>query len=242
MTGSNTRTIVGIAGIILLAAVIGVASLFYVRQKKDAAVTSYESCTTQGYPTTGSNPKKCTGPGGKIYYESPKNEATDEKTSGRNSNQQPTTTPPPVQNTERETIALSVYFAKNPESLNDFAYTKAVSRTSNRADMGTYTIEQLIAGPTREEATLGLFSPLKDKLQGTSNCSGKDFTLSVANTIARLKFCRTVASAGIGDDARITSTTTNTLRQFSSVNSVILLTSQGDCFGDMSGQNKCLEE
>ena len=107
--------------------------------------------------------------------------------------------------------------------------------------MGTFTIEQLIAGPTSTEASNGLFSPIKGKLQGDSNCSGKDFSLSVADRTARLKFCKTVASAGIGDDARITSTVTDTLKQFSSVDSVVILTRDGNCFGDQSGQNRCLQ-
>lgn len=56
-----------------------------------------------------------------------------------------------------------------------------------------------------------------------------------------LKFCRSVVSAGIGDDARIKSSLTATLKQFSSIRSVILLDRNGNCLGDMSGENRCLK-
>ena len=134
-----------------------------------------------------------------------------------------------------------MYFSRVPESLYDFTYTKAVARSSDREDMGAYTIEQLIAGPTNSERSQGLFSPLKNKLQGVSNCSDRDFTLAVRDDTARLTFCRTVVSSGIGDDARITATITDTLEQFSSVDTVIILTNINDCFGDQSGQNRCLD-
>ena len=154
---------------------------------------------------------------------------------------QPPATSPPVQNDQRQSISLAVYFSKEPESLDDFTYTQAVTRSSSRADMGAFAVEQLIAGPTNTEASHGLFSSLKGKLQGDSSCSGKDFSLSVSSRTARLKFCKTVASAGTGDDARITSAVTDTLQQFSTVDSVIILTRDGNCFGDMSGQNRCLQ-
>jgi hypothetical protein len=56
-----------------------------------------------------------------------------------------------------------------------------------------------------------------------------------------VKFCRASASPGIGADARITSDITATLKQFSDVKKVVILNYNGDCFGDMSGQNLCLK-
>ena len=85
-----------------------------------------------------------------------------------------------------------------------------------------------------------LFTPIK--LTGTSNCSGKDFSLSIDQTTkkATLKFCKLVTSAGIGDDARIKNTITKTLTQFSTVTTVVILDRGGNCMGDESGMNACM--
>lgn len=231
------RAVYGLVGIFVVLTVIGLYVFF--RNRQDAtSVTSFQQCVDRGYPVAGANPRKCTTPYGVVYLE-PLTKQDDKQTTD-SSNQQPVANPP-IQNNDRQALALAVYFSKDPESLNDFTYTQAATRSSSRVDMGTYTIEQLIAGPTSAEASQGLFSPLKGKLQGGSNCSGRDFALSVTSRVARLKFCRIIASGGIGDDARITATVTDTLKQFSSVSSVIILTRDGNCFGDQSGQNHCLQ-
>lgn len=226
-----------LVGVVIVLTAIGLI-IFFGTRGQQPSVASFQECVDKGYPVTGINPRKCTAPNGVVYSE-PQTENNNGTTSNGNT-QQPATNPP-VQNNDRQTLTLAVYFSKDPESLNDFTYTQAVTRSSNRADMGTYTIEQLIAGPTSAETSMGLFSPLKGKLQGDSNCSGKDFSLTVSDRTARLKFCRAVASAGIGDDARITSTVSRTLRQFSSVDTVVILTRDGNCFDDQSGENHCLQ-
>lgn len=145
-------------------------------------------------------------------------------------------------NSKKELINVAVYFAKKDNSTSDGSDSTAVMRGSDRVDIGTYSIEQLIAGPTPSEADRGLFSPLKGVLSDTSNCDGKDFSLSVANSVGTIKFCRTITSGGVGDDARIKASVERTLKQFSTVESVRILTAGGDCFGDGSGQNRCLDE
>lgn len=95
----------------------------------------------------------------------------------------------------------------------------------------------MIAGPTRQEQQRGFTAPIA--LRGASTCGG-DFTLSIASSVARLQFCRQVISAGIGDDARIVSSLNVTLRQFPTIQSVVLLDQRGNCLGDMSGENRCL--
>ena len=152
----------------------------------------------------------------------------------------PAATPAPAPAPTPTTLNVQVYFSENPASYNDFTVVSAVDRSSNRTDIGTFTIEQLVAGPTTSEQTGGLFTPIM--LTGTSNCSGKDFSLSIDQTAkkATLKFCRSVTSAGVGDDARIQNTIDKTLTQFSTVTSVVILDKGGNCFGDESGLNSCL--
>ena len=77
------------------------------------------------------------------------------------------------------------------------------------------------------------------KLTGNSNC-GSDFSLSINQKVARLRFCKTFTSGGVGDVARTKSSINATLRQFSTVKSVVILDKNGNCWGDESGENLCL--
>jgi hypothetical protein len=134
--------------------------------------------------------------------------------------------------------AVKVFFSVDPESTNDFTYAEYRVKNTKRSDVGTFAIEQTIAGPTTAQASDGLFNPIK--LSGDSNCSGKDFTLSIDDAKkATLKFCKTVESAGVGDDARMKNVITYDLKQFPTVEKVVILTKDGNCLGDLSGQNLC---
>lgn len=134
---------------------------------------------------------------------------------------------------------VKVFFPKSPESEQDFTYVESVVRTTSGQGLAPFAIEQLIAGPTSQEKNRGLVAPIN--LQGSSNC-GKDFTLSINNGVARLQFCKTVASEGVGDDVRTNSSINATLGQFSTINSVIILDKNSNCLGDQSGENFCLKK
>jgi hypothetical protein len=105
----------------------------------------------------------------------------------------------------------------------------------------TVVIEQLIAGPTQKEQTDGLFTPIE--LVGDSNCEQKDFTVSASDTESSLtiQFCKNINSAGVGSDARIQNAVEETLMFNLGFEKVIILNRNGDCFGDQSGLNLCLE-
>ena len=134
---------------------------------------------------------------------------------------------------------VKVFFPKTPQSNNNFSYVEPVIRTNRSQITARFAVEQLIAGPTRAERQKG-FTPAIE-LRGTSNCTS-DFKLSISQGVARLQFCRTIASAGVGSDARTKSALTATLKQFSTIKSVIILDKNGNCFGDMSGENRCLSK
>ncbi len=134
---------------------------------------------------------------------------------------------------------LQVFFPKTPQSNQDFTYVEAVTRRTNRKDIANFAIEQLIAGPTKQERQKGLIAPIS--FRGKSTCGGKNFTISTSKGTARLKLCRTVPTAGIGDDARIKTAVEKTLKQFSGVKSVVILDEKGNCFKDASGLNQCLK-
>ena len=148
---------------------------------------------------------------------------------------------------------VKVFFSKSPESLNNGSAVYAVNRMSPTIAVGTYAIQLLIAGPTLSERQAGYFTELNTMLSGPSNCSaplpvgGPDFTLTLnkKGTVtetgtATVKFCRSLYSAGIGADARVTAEINATLKQFSNIKKVVILTKDGHCFGDGSGLDLCL--
>jgi hypothetical protein len=149
--------------------------------------------------------------------------------------------------------AVKVYFSKSPDSLNNNSAVYPVNRTSPTIAVGTFAIQLLIAGPTLSERQAGYFTELNTMLSGASNCSaplpvgGPDFTLTLnkKGTVtetgtATVKFCRSLYSAGIGADARVTAEINATLKQFSNIKKVVILTKDGHCFGDGSGLDLCL--
>jgi len=141
-----------------------------------------------------------------------------------------------------------VYFSKKPDSLNDPTKVFPVDRYSPTLGVATYTIEQLIAGPTAAEATAGYYSEIHGLLSGSSNCGGPDFTITLnhkgstpATGYATLKFCRTVNLPGDLAGAYISAEINASLKQFSNIQHVVILNAQGGCFDDLSGQNLCLK-
>ncbi|MEP0871717.1 GerMN domain-containing protein [Trichocoleus desertorum AS-A10] len=134
------------------------------------------------------------------------------------------------------TKPVKVFFPTS-RSQQDFSYVAPVVRRTQTQGVAQFAIEQLIAGPTSQERQQGFRAPIN--FQGSSNC-GRDFKLAVSTGVAKLQFCKQVVSGGIGDDARIKSSISATLKQFSSISSVVLLDRNGNCLNDQSGENRCL--
>jgi spore germination protein GerM len=134
---------------------------------------------------------------------------------------------------------IEVFFSRHPESDGDFAAVFPLARTAPDAGVATAALRALIAGPTPAETASGYFSEIGQMLHGPSNCRGEDFSLRLQDGLATVRFCREVASAGIGQDARAQSTIVATLRQFPTIQRVRLLDQDGDCLFDLSGENPC---
>lgn len=134
---------------------------------------------------------------------------------------------------------VKVFFPKNPKSMEDYTYVEPVVRTTGKTSLAGFAIEQLIAGPTTQEKTSGLFNPIK--LEGKSNC-GSDFSLDLSKGVAKLQFCKKVIGGGTLDDARTKMAIDATLKQFSNITSVIVLDTKGNCLNDQSGENVCLKK
>lgn len=143
--------------------------------------------------------------------------------------------------------AVKVYFAQHPASDNDPAKVFPVARTSPTLGVATYAIGQLLAGPSAAERNAGYYTPWEGALTGASNCGGPDFSIALdhrgsvaASGVATLRFCRTTQIAGELAGARMTATAQVTLLQFPNIQHVVILNAAGDCFDDLSGQNRCL--
>jgi hypothetical protein len=159
-----------------------------------------------------------------------------------------------ISTTTTASYPVKVFFSKSPQSLNtNFTTVYPVDRFSPTLAVGNFAIQLLIAGPTPSEQQAGYFTELNAMLSGPSKCAalvvgGPDFTLTL-NTkgtmtetgTATLKFCRSLSSSGVGTDARLQAEINATLKQFATIKKVLILTENGDCFGDMSGLNLCLK-
>ncbi|MEC4807259.1 MAG: GerMN domain-containing protein [Jaaginema sp. PMC 1080.18] len=130
---------------------------------------------------------------------------------------------------------LKVYFPKLDP--NEFGAVEPVWRKTASTGVARFAIEQLLAGPTPDEQHQGLRDSFE--LSGSSNC-GEDFQIGIENGVARLQFCRQLTYGGVGDVAGMTYAIENTLKQFDSVNQVMILDRSGNCWADESGANNCL--
>jgi hypothetical protein len=138
--------------------------------------------------------------------------------------------------------SIWVFFSRRPESYADFTALAPVPRMVSEQEVENAALESLIKGPTPEEQAAGYFSEVRGMLAGPSNCGGADFSIAVSNGTGTVRFCRVVSSAGVGQDARVHSQIEATLRQFSTVQRVRLLTADGHCLFDESGLDQCMQE
>lgn len=139
-----------------------------------------------------------------------------------------------------DSVPIRVYFSRHPASDGSFTAVSPVKRTAADRGVAAAALAELIDGPTTEERAAGYFSELGRSLSGPSTCDGRDFRLSIGDGVATVRFCRSMTSAGIGQDARARAQIEATLTQFSTIRSVRLLGQDGHCLFDASGQDRCL--
>lgn len=118
-----------------------------------------------------------------------------------------------------------------------------VLRSSGRADIATFTIEEIINGPTDLElrAHPGIqktFGTTEDEMylagfEGDSNCDGKDFEITdLDGEIATIKFCKDVVTLSDFASGIIFEQFRRTLTQFPTIERVRVLRADGSCFND----------
>jgi hypothetical protein len=144
---------------------------------------------------------------------------------------------------EIEETALNIYFIERPQSLDDFTHVVAVERATTREDVAAFSMEQLIEGPTQQEEERGLATELEFQEDSRSQCGGPDFTIAIENETAVVRLCRYTETFGTtGGDARVATQIEETMLQFATVDNVVILDPDENCFGDRSGMNLCYDE
>lgn len=157
-------------------------------------------------------------------------------TSQPSSEQQPTNEPAK----QPTTYPVSVYFSKHPESDNDPSKTFTVQRASPDLSVAKFSITELLKGPTPDEQSKGYFTYVRLR-DDTSNCGGADFIVSIENGVATLQFCKTFDHIGSVSDGQAESNIKDTLKQFPTVQKIVILNKSGKCEFDLSGLNLCLQ-
>jgi hypothetical protein len=126
---------------------------------------------------------------------------------------------------------------ENPQDV--VAVQRHVSVTEGR--VADAALNALAAHVSEEEEARGLFSQVQRLIRGSSECGGSAFRIAIdAGGRATARLCYRTESGGVLDDARFSVEVQSTLRQFSTVRDVVILTRDGHCFGDMSGLDRCL--
>jgi len=122
---------------------------------------------------------------------------------------------------------------------NNVDYVSAVYRETDRDDLKDFVVEQIILGPDEDELDLGLKPTFGQNnsiwFTSPSDCEGKDFILSVENGLATVQFCRDTSLAGDMSGFIVEQQVGESLKEFSEVDRVLILDSQGRCFNDMKG-------
>lgn len=202
----------------LLLLIFGLIAFIVINNNANSAKTinSFEECEAAGNVVMESFPRQCKTKDGKLFIEEI---------------EQPQVISSPIDNNE----IVNLFFSQDPESYNNPLITVKVERETVRNDLEIYSIEELIKGPNEnEQITQRLFSEID--LSGTSNCDNKDFTLSIDDQKeAVLKFCRELVIAGTLSEARIKEMLSDTLLQFKTIETIVMLDKKGEMLFNAQG-------
>lgn len=143
---------------------------------------------------------------------------------------------------EQNGYPVKVYFSKHPDSDAIPAKVFPVARTSPTLGVATYTMSQLLAGPTPAEKAQGYYTPLEGSLTGASTCNGSDFTITLdvnrghpESGTATLKICRDLPGFGDTGAAIVRNEIVNSLTQFATIHKVVITNHDDSCFDDLVG-------
>src|SRR5690606_19513063 len=155
----------------------------------------------------------------------------------------------PVDDKDLEVEVLVYFFNQNKFDAAESDIFSETKRLSTREDIATFTLEQIIDGPTEEDfnTNLGITRSFDDPavsddpflatIEGESNCGGPDFEItSLTGKIATVKFCKRVVTTGDFSSGIIFEQFRKTLTQFPTIEKVRVLRNDNTCFNDSTEQ------
>jgi hypothetical protein len=131
---------------------------------------------------------------------------------------------------------VKVFFIKKSEIAPNPISLSFVERLTNRKDVVTFVIDELIKGPNTTEQSQKIYTPIV--LSGSSNCGNGDFSTIVSGDKITIKFCKALTTSN-AENVNIKEVLETTLKQFSGIQKVVILNSNNTCFGDTTGQDLC---
>lgn len=131
----------------------------------------------------------------------------------------------------------NLYFQKYDPETGDNFQVAPVKRSTTRADVATFLVEEFLKGPTQAEKAQNL-SGMNDTFNGDSNCNGRDFTISNTEGILTVQFCRPIFFASDFSIA-VNQGLKKTLEEIPTVQKVMILEQTGHCYNDLSGLDVC---
>jgi hypothetical protein len=140
------------------------------------------------------------------------------------------------QHARKQERTIDVFFAHMQKTADDFTAVLPLKRTTEREDIATFALEQLIIGPTAQEREQGYYTELNLQESPPSSCGGNDFRIKIEDGLALLQLCRFPEQFHTtGGDARVISQVERTIKQFQTIDRVIMLDPELRCYGDRSG-------
>lgn len=143
---------------------------------------------------------------------------------------------------QTRSIPVQVMFSRRPESDVDPGAVFPVERVARDTGVARFVIDELLSGPTPDEAGEGYFSMWTHFGYGDETDCGGRYSLRVVEGTATVRFCTTVILLGAVADGQAQSAMRATLEQFATIERVRILDRFGHCMFDLSGLDHCLEE
>ena len=167
------------------------------------------------------------------------NQSTSETTE-KTSTSTTTTITETINNDEVTTVKVYLFDENKFNTEDEINYFTIVTRETSRKDIATFAVEEIIKGPNDSEKAQNLKPTFGEntfvEFNSDSNCSGNDFKINIENKKATVEFCKSTLLAGDMSGSLITDQITQTLKQFSTIDTVRVLNESGSCFNDMSGE------
>lgn len=176
---------------------------------KDSKISTFDECVAAGFPVMESYPRQCRASSGEVFVEEVDGVGI-------------VSTPKDLV----ENKQIKIFFGKNPVSFDSSNIVCSVIRETNSTDLISFALDELIKGPTSEEASEGLYSEIN--LVGESNCEGKDYKYTIDNGNLTVQFCKRLDLADEMQGDCVVKTVTQSIMAIDKVDRLTILDFEGN--------------